>query len=553
MSNCWRRASLPCAFLLCLLVGAPAFAQTPTGPAQDIEALKDLMQKIITENQELKTRVRNLEEAINKQERVVKPAAEPAGKEPTMKAAKEPKQDLATLEQRVTTLETEKTAGEDAVRSIVRQALSTLGSNINEYVTFGGTIEMLAGWREDFSAPAAGVLNLNSADLDFEIKVNDWSKGNLQLQYNPGTDVTFPTTNGFSSGVDRVTVDLAYITLGDPQKFPPYLTAGRIVVPLGISTGSPLGDVLNITNPTTLEVFETKRTAVGLNFALPTPALTPPPPPVFAPTVQPQIFSPLVSAVMRGLGYSPLPARLLPRKPTPVNPAPPLIDAGVYTYDGPTSSAWTPGNHLVGTANFQTKGGCGRPYDQLGADGRWWETFCPWSVNLGVNYTTSVFDSQFLSNGYQSVLGQIGYVPGMAGYMKSAFGPISLIAEWNGAVRTARFVDDQGQFMKIQPQAWQVTLGYQFDWNPWVQSIGDQGTYLAVGYSESYGLAGFVDANGARVGTVSRRRIQATLGEWVLEGLRLALEYSYNVDYPKSQGGTGKAANGFVSTLTLNW
>ena len=230
---------------------------------------------------------------------------------------------------------------------------------------------------------------------------------------------------------------------------------------------------------------------------------------------------------------------------------------GVNSYNGPTfegtqKSGWAPGSHLVATANFQTTGGCGRPYDQLGADGRWWEYFCPWALNIGVNYDTSVFDSQFLSSGYESVLDQIGYVPGVAVFTKSSFGPISLIAEWNGAVERARFINDAGRSIQITPQTWQVTLGYQFDWNPWVESIGNRGTYVAIGFSQSDDLAGF-QVNGERVGFVPRRRFLATLGEWVLDDLRFALEYSYDVDYSKSQGGTGKTANGFFSTLTFNW
>ena len=41
-----------------------------------------------------------------------------------------------------------------------------------------------------------------------------------------------------------------------------------------------------------------------------------------------------------------------------------------------------------------------------------------------------------------------------------------------------------------RPGAWQVQLGYQFGWNPYVEVVGAQGTYLAIGYSESRDLAG---------------------------------------------------------------
>jgi hypothetical protein len=111
--------------------------------------------------------------------------------------------------------------------------------------------------------------------------------------------------------------------------------------------------------------------------------------------------------------------------------------------------------------------------------------------------------------------------------------------------------------VSIKPSAWQISLGYQFDWNPWVEAIGLQGNYLAIGYSESRHLAGVtqVDTNGqqSRVGFLPRRRFLVSAGEWVLDNLRFAIEYSHNWDYRKNEGGTGKSADGVLSQLTLVW
>jgi hypothetical protein len=211
------------------------------------------------------------------------------------------------------------------------------------------------------------------------------------------------------------------------------------------------------------------------------------------------------------------------------------------------------GSKKVGGTLGTTKGHCGRPYDQLGADGRWLEVFCPWSIDVDVDYISSVFDSRFLSSEYQGFLGQIGFVPGMAAHVKATLGPISLVGEWNGAIKRAKFFDG-GAFVNIRPSAWQVSLGYQFDWNPWVEAIGLQGNYFAIGYSESGDLAGIIQA-GERVGFVPRRRFLVSVGEWVLEGVRFALEYSHVWDYPQTQGGTGtgRSANGVFSTITYVW
>jgi hypothetical protein len=150
----------------------------------------------------------------------------------------------------------------------------------------------------------------------------------------------------------------------------------------------------------------------------------------------------------------------------------------------------------------------------------------------------------------------------MAVHIRAALGPISVVGEWNGAVQAAKFVDDAKSHVRMIPNAWQVTLGYQFDWNPWVESIGAQGTYFTVGYSESYDLMGVSfnpDRAGnpagpvERVGFVPRRRFVVSLGEWVLENLRVAVEYSLNWDYPVSKGGTGQNASGVFSTVTFTF
>jgi hypothetical protein len=210
-------------------------------------------------------------------------------------------------------------------------------------------------------------------------------------------------------------------------------------------------------------------------------------------------------------------------------------------------SEWIRDHALGGLSSVGTSTR-GRPYDQLGGVG-----LCPWALNVDVNYNSSVFDSQFLRDGYQSFLQQIGAVPGMAASVKAALGPFSVVGEWNGATRQARFVNSLGSPVGIKPSAWQVSLGYQFDWNPWVQEIGQQGTFVSVAYSQSSDLAGTtasLDGTLTRVGFVPRSRLLFTAGEWVLETVRVAAEYALNKDYPVSQGGTGNSAPGFFVSLT---
>ncbi|MGE0226033.1 MAG: hypothetical protein AB7S57_22385 [Acetobacteraceae bacterium] len=452
----------------------------------------------------------------------------------------------------MTDLETAKRAQEDAVRSIIQESMSKTGPKINEFVTLGGAIEVTAARSSNFSGKTSDTVSISTAELDLEIRANEWMLGTLVLNYDSGTNILFPTTNGTNIGVDRVTVDQATVLIGDVQRFPIFMKVGRDVLAFGTSTGTQRLDVLSINNPLSIEVFETRRNAIGVGFAFPTPEPGPPPPPVVVPPVRPLVLNPLVSSLGKWMGYVPSPLR--PKPPTPMTfaPRPPPFYGMLYGYDANSEGI---NRHMSGSLNgrlgYQASGHCGLPYSELTES---W--VCPWSFDLAVDYISSVFDSNFLTQEYQNFLPQIGKVPGMAVSLKAAIGRFLLITEWNGALNAARFVDDAGRNISMTPSAWQVSLGYQFDWNPWVETIGGQGTYIAVGYSRSAGLAGVTStATGAptRVGTVPQSRLILTAGEWVMEGARVILEYSHIWDYPVSQGGTGRQADGVFLGLTYVW
>jgi hypothetical protein len=104
--------------------------------------------------------------------------------------------------------------------------------------------------------------------------------------------------------------------------------------------------------------------------------------------------------------------------------------------------------------------------------------------------------------------------------------------------------------------AWQLSLAYQFDWNPWVTEIGAQGTFISVGYSRSNDMEGATELIGGvptRVGFVPRSRLFLTAGEWVMDGLKVTVEYSANWDYPLHSGGTGELAHGAFASVQLNF
>ncbi len=176
-----------------------------------------------------------------------------------------------TLEERVKQLELAKPAQEEAVRSIIRSTFSTMGSRINEFVSLGGSLEVTAERSSDFSGKYKDAVTLSTAELDLEIRANEWMVGDLTLAFDSGTSALFPTTPAFNTGVDRVTLDKAYVTIGDTQKFPLFTKAGLDYLPFGISTGVPRADTLSIVNPLTTEAFEIRKVGIGIGFGLPTP------------------------------------------------------------------------------------------------------------------------------------------------------------------------------------------------------------------------------------------------------------------------------------------
>jgi len=459
------------------------------------------------------------------------------------------------LEQRVSNLETAKTAQESAVRTIIQDTLSKTGPKINEFVSLGGAIEVTAGRNSDFSGQKIDSVQLSTAELDFDVKMGEWASGSLIIQYDTASNnILFPTSPSFGSTVDRFIVDRAAVTIGDVQRFPIFAKVGRDVLPFGTGTGIHRADVLSIENPLTIEVFETRRNSVGFGFALPTPPAGPPLPGVVIPPVRPLVLAPAVSSLARYLGYRP--SLIPPHAPTPVVPTPePPPFYGVFdVYDANTVSGI---NRRFGTSynarlGYQTAGHCGQPLDQLKDS-----LHCPWSVDFSVDYISSVFDSLFLESEYNPFMSQFGQIPGIAADLKLSLGPFLFISEYNTALAKANFVDDAARNVHIAPAAWQVALGYQLGWNPWVETIGGQGTYLSVGYSQSKDLAGvtLTSATGGstRVGFVPQSRLALTAGEWVLEGTRIGLEYSHNWDYSSAKGGTGRQADGIFAQLTYTW
>ena len=569
MNSVLRAARDVTALLLCYCLFFPSTAHAAE---DDVAAMKRAIQELQLQNRALSDRLATLEgrRPVRKQAarveptqtvtqaapKTVAPEAQPASPEPTRDpAAGQPSGTGGdrSIDQRVRKLESAQVAQEDAVRRIIQDSFAKSGPKINEFVTLGGAIETSAGWSTDFQRRSRTRASLDTAEIDFEVRANPWMVGNLTTTFASGTDVLFPTTTGFRTGVDRLTVEKASVTIGDTQRFPLFAKGGLDVLTFGTSTGFARLDTLAITGPLSTEVFETRRAFAGFGFEFPTPGVVRPMPPQVVPQVRPMVINPLFGSFARALGYNPPVTR--PKQPTPFTfpPEQPPIYGALYLYE--SNSIEGVNRNLTSNFNaslgYRTRGNCGRPYNELHAT-----DLCPWSIDVGVDYISSIFDSRFLEAEYRPFLRRIGNVPGVAVSLKASAGPVSLIAEWNGAVTRANFLDDAGKRISIAPAAWQASLGYQLGWNPWAEAIGAHGTYFPLGYSGSKDLAGVTAAQPdgpARVGFVPQHRLTVTGGEWFLDGAKLAVEYSHNWDYTRKQGGTGNQADGVFTRLTYVW
>ena len=198
-----------------------------------------MVQEVISQNEELKRRVRDLEAARAKQA----PAAKEAGNGSPLKAPEEP------------TKEPVKEA-----KSVQEPAKAPTGWW--DKIQLGGAIEVETRWLrdKDFKSKSESVFELKTAEFDFEANIVDWAKAKLAAEWKTPV-VAGSQLPATQPDADKLNLNEAYIQLGTDSS-PLSLKAGRLVVPFGLSTGSTvaakLEDKLTLSDPLSLAVFDTK-------------------------------------------------------------------------------------------------------------------------------------------------------------------------------------------------------------------------------------------------------------------------------------------------------
>jgi len=118
---------------------------------------------------------------------------------------------------------------------------------LSERLSFSGLIEVEAFARDGFDGEDESDIALATVELGLDAQIADWVSGQIVLLWEE--DDTEP-----------MDVDVGTITLGNTDKFPFYLTAGKLYVPFGNFESNMIQD------PLTLEIGETRESAVQIGF-----------------------------------------------------------------------------------------------------------------------------------------------------------------------------------------------------------------------------------------------------------------------------------------------
>ena len=187
------------------------------GKGAEVELLKEQIKLLMEQNSQLKSRVNRLEEIVGaKNSTAVSDQA---------------------LEEKIHQLYQKEPGRQEA----------DVANMINDHVSFSGLIEVEGSAGEDFEGINESNIELATVELGFDARANDWASGHVLILYEQGGD-------------DRVLIDEAFVTLGNTDQFPLYLTAGRIYVPFGRFETNMISD------PLTLEIAETQETALQAGF-----------------------------------------------------------------------------------------------------------------------------------------------------------------------------------------------------------------------------------------------------------------------------------------------
>lgn len=118
---------------------------------------------------------------------------------------------------------------------------------LSDRLTFSGLLEVEGIYHSNYQDDASSDLELATLEFGVDAEIHEYVSSHVLFLYEEPTD-------------EDIEVDKAVITLGNPAKFPVYLTAGRQYLPFGAYKTAMVSD------PLTLEIAESQETALLLRF-----------------------------------------------------------------------------------------------------------------------------------------------------------------------------------------------------------------------------------------------------------------------------------------------
>lgn len=135
------------------------------------------------------------------------------------------------------------------------------GYQFNDFIEMGGTVEFEIGSIRDYGKKRHTEFSVSAAELDFDISLVDWLSAYIAIEYDPPTDRLF-NTPADDSPIDRFVLKEAHMTFGGTEEYPYFIKLGRFYIPFGLGSGAALGDTLSISDPLTIEIFETRKESI---------------------------------------------------------------------------------------------------------------------------------------------------------------------------------------------------------------------------------------------------------------------------------------------------
>ncbi|MEA2060065.1 MAG: LbtU family siderophore porin [Thermodesulfobacteriota bacterium] len=148
--------------------------------------------------------------------------------------------------QRIDRLENELTRLKSSVAQEKKEDRKWI-SNIMDRVSISGLVEVEGFYTSDYEDEDESDFELATAELGIDAQIHDFVSSHVLFLWEEG------------EGED-ICVDEAFITIGNTEKFPIFMTLGRQYVPFGVF------ETRMVSDPLTLEIAETQETSVLFGF-----------------------------------------------------------------------------------------------------------------------------------------------------------------------------------------------------------------------------------------------------------------------------------------------